>query len=264
MHWQTLFPSVFSAIYHSIQTQNTLITYFLSAFESQKMFCLVRPRVLSRDLLSFDKCLQLCERLLSNQTISYHRNGYQIVEPFKWTHKKRIIRNDIEKPDYWQSGLVSNHFDLIKNEEQIKGITTSCKIAQKVLTKVGQRLAVRISRKWMLNDTSSFVRSESAAKTSMIWFMSYYCHFWSKTCDWLSVLASNRLCESYGCYPSPLNYKGFPKCVTTSVNNVAVHGIPDSRRLVEGDLITVDVSVYYKGMSMQSWAVMDVNVHHHQ
>lgn len=48
-------------------------------------------------------------------------------------------------------------------------------------------------------------------------------------------------------YPSPLNYKGFPKSVTTSVNNVAVHGIPDSRCLEEGDIITVDVSVFYNG-----------------
>ena len=32
---------------------------------------------------------------------------------------------------------------------------------------------------------------------------------------------------SFGAYPSPLNYKGFPKSVCTSVNNVAVHGIPD-------------------------------------
>ena len=32
---------------------------------------------------------------------------------------------------------------------------------------------------------------------------------------------------SFGAYPSPLNYKGFPKSVCTSVNNVAVHGVPD-------------------------------------
>ena len=32
---------------------------------------------------------------------------------------------------------------------------------------------------------------------------------------------------SFGAYPSPLNYRGFPKSVCTSVNNVAVHGVPD-------------------------------------
>lgn len=44
-------------------------------------------------------------------------------------------------------------------------------------------------------------------------------------------------------YPSPLNYRGFPKSVCTSVNNVACHGIPDDRPLQDGDIINVDVTV---------------------
>jgi methionine aminopeptidase len=44
-------------------------------------------------------------------------------------------------------------------------------------------------------------------------------------------------------YPSPLNYRGFPKSVCTSVNNVACHGIPDDRCLENGDIINVDVTV---------------------
>jgi len=50
-----------------------------------------------------------------------------------------------------------------------------------------------------------------------------------------------------GAYPSPLNYKGFPKSVCTSVNNVACHGIPDSRLLEDGDIVNVDVTVYLGG-----------------
>lgn len=46
-----------------------------------------------------------------------------------------------------------------------------------------------------------------------------------------------------GAYPSPLHYKGFPKSVCTSVNNVAAHGIPDLRSLHNGDIINVDVTV---------------------
>lgn len=46
-----------------------------------------------------------------------------------------------------------------------------------------------------------------------------------------------------GAYPSPLNYHGFPKSICTSVNNVACHGIPDSRPLQEGDILNVDVTV---------------------
>lgn len=45
-------------------------------------------------------------------------------------------------------------------------------------------------------------------------------------------------------YPSPLRYSGFPKSVCTSVNNVACHGIPDDRKLEDGDIINVDVTVY--------------------
>lgn len=46
-----------------------------------------------------------------------------------------------------------------------------------------------------------------------------------------------------GAYPSPLNYHGFPKSICTSVNNVACHGIPDSRPLQEGDILNVDITV---------------------
>lgn len=44
-------------------------------------------------------------------------------------------------------------------------------------------------------------------------------------------------------YPSPLRYGGFPKSVCTSVNNVACHGIPDDRPLMDGDIINVDITV---------------------
>eukprot|EP01096_Ripella_sp_DP13-Kostka_P001878 TRINITY_DN12394_c0_g1_i1.p1 TRINITY_DN12394_c0_g1~~TRINITY_DN12394_c0_g1_i1.p1 ORF type:complete len:331 (+),score=87.58 TRINITY_DN12394_c0_g1_i1:31-993(+) len=48
-------------------------------------------------------------------------------------------------------------------------------------------------------------------------------------------------------YPSPLHYHGFPKSICTSVNECACHGIPDNRALVEGDLISIDVTVYKNG-----------------
>lgn len=49
-------------------------------------------------------------------------------------------------------------------------------------------------------------------------------------------------------YPSPLNYMGFPKSICTSVNEVVVHGIPDSRRLAAGDIVNCDVTLYAYGM----------------
>ncbi|OII74712.1 methionine aminopeptidase [Cryptosporidium ubiquitum] len=53
---------------------------------------------------------------------------------------------------------------------------------------------------------------------------------------------------SRNAYPSPLNYWEFPKSCCTSVNEVICHGIPDFRPLEEGDIVNVDISVYYKGV----------------
>lgn len=50
-----------------------------------------------------------------------------------------------------------------------------------------------------------------------------------------------------GAYPSPLNYKGFPKSVCTSVNEIVCHGIPGAQVLKNGDIVNVDVTTFYKG-----------------
>lgn len=49
---------------------------------------------------------------------------------------------------------------------------------------------------------------------------------------------------SHAAYPSPLNYKGFPKSVCTSINEVVCHGIPGPQKLKDGDIINVDVTTY--------------------
>ncbi|MFT3842319.1 MAG: type I methionyl aminopeptidase [Myxococcaceae bacterium] len=62
----------------------------------------------------------------------------------------------------------------------------------------------------------------------------------------------DKLCHdatiALGGYPSPLNYRGFPKSICTSVNEVICHGIPDSRELVNGDIVNLDITVYLEGM----------------
>jgi len=50
-----------------------------------------------------------------------------------------------------------------------------------------------------------------------------------------------------GAYPSPLNYKGFPKSVCTSVNEVVTHGIPGDQVLEEGDIINIDITCRLDG-----------------
>ena len=47
--------------------------------------------------------------------------------------------------------------------------------------------------------------------------------------------------------PAPLNYRGFPKSVCTSVNHVVCHGIPGDRTLKDGDIVNIDVTVIQNG-----------------
>lgn len=54
--------------------------------------------------------------------------------------------------------------------------------------------------------------------------------------------------RSYGCIPSFLNYNGYPASVCVSVNDEVVHGIPSKKRVIrEGDIVSLDVGVIYKG-----------------
>lgn len=61
-----------------------------------------------------------------------------------------------------------------------------------------------------------------------------------------------------GAYPSPLNYRGFPKSVCTSVNEVICHGIPDDRALRDGDIVNIDVTVFIDGVHGDTNATFEV------
>jgi methionyl aminopeptidase len=59
------------------------------------------------------------------------------------------------------------------------------------------------------------------------------------------------LCHTFmadhGAVPAPLNYRGFPKSICTSINHVVCHGIPGERRLDDGDILNIDVTVILDG-----------------
>jgi len=60
------------------------------------------------------------------------------------------------------------------------------------------------------------------------------------------------ICHAYivdelNAIPAPLNYRGFPKSVCTSVNHVVCHGIPGDRELKDGDIVNIDVTVIQGG-----------------
>lgn len=68
----------------------------------------------------------------------------------------------------------------------------------------------------------------------------------------MSTLDVDRLGEemirSYGCEPSFLNYCGYPASICVSVNDEVVHGIPNAKRILqEGDIVSLDAGVIYKG-----------------
>ena len=67
----------------------------------------------------------------------------------------------------------------------------------------------------------------------------------------ISTSKLNDICHEYqvsrGARPAPLNYKGFPKSVCTSVNHVVCHGIPGDKVLQDGDIINIDVTPVLNG-----------------
>jgi methionyl aminopeptidase len=63
----------------------------------------------------------------------------------------------------------------------------------------------------------------------------------------------DKICHEYivnvqDAIPAPLNYRGFPKSICTSVNHVVCHGIPGNRKLRNGDMVNIDVTVIKDGL----------------
>ncbi|KAK8766371.1 methionine aminopeptidase 1D, mitochondrial [Amblyomma americanum] len=124
----------------------------------------------------------------------------------------QYVPDSIARPSYAISGIVVGvpKEVEIKTEEQIARMREACKLARMILSRVSKQVKAGV------------------------------------TTDELDRYA-HKLCIENNAYPSPLNYRWFPKSVCTSVNNVACHGIPDDRPLRDGDIISIDVSVFYNG-----------------
>jgi methionyl aminopeptidase len=98
----------------------------------------------------------------------------------------------------------------IHGAKEIEAMRASCEMAAETLLVVGERIKVGMTTE----DINTIVHEDTVKR---------------------------------GGFPSPLNYKGFPKSVCTSVNEVVCHGIPGPRVLKDGDIVNVDVTTYYKG-----------------
>jgi methionyl aminopeptidase len=95
----------------------------------------------------------------------------------------------------------------ILSHNELKQMRASCKLAAETLTMVGPHIKPGITTE----DINTLVHEYIVAHSA---------------------------------YPSPLNYKGFPKSVCTSVNECVCHGIPGPQVLQDGDIINVDVTTY--------------------
>ncbi len=99
----------------------------------------------------------------------------------------------------------------IKNAEEIEKMRVAGKLAGEVLTMIGQHVQAGI------------------------------------TTDELNQICHDYIVNVQGAIPAPLNYHGFPKSVCTSVNHVICHGIPGDKKLKDGDIINIDVTVIKDG-----------------
>jgi methionyl aminopeptidase len=79
-----------------------------------------------------------------------------------------------------------------------------------------------------------------------------------KTTGELDAICHDYIVNTLHAIPAPLNYRGFPKSICTSVNHVVCHGIPGDKKLKEGDILNIDVTVikdnYHGDTSMMFFA----------
>ncbi len=125
---------------------------------------------------------------------------------------RRSVPGEIARPPYALTGDPGpSVLPLVRTPDEIESMRKAGAVAAEVLLHVGKHVEVGI------------------------------------TTDKLDQIAHDETVR-LGAYPSPLNYRGYPKSVCTSVNEVICHGIPDSRQLRDGDIVNIDVTVFYEGV----------------
>lgn len=109
-----------------------------------------------------------------------------------------------------EEGFIIPPENVIKTKEQIQGIKESGKLTNSILDMVGEKIKEGVTTE----EINQWVHEYTVIR---------------------------------GAIPAPLNYKGFPKSVCTSINEVICHGIPENRALKNGDMINVDVTTILNG-----------------
>lgn len=84
------------------------------------------------------------------------------------------------------------------------------------------------------------------------------------TTDELDALCHDYIVNEQDAIPAPLNYRGFPKSICTSINHQVCHGIPGNKKLKNGDIVNIDITVIkngYHGDTSKMFAVGSVSPH---
>ncbi len=140
-----------------------------------------------------------------------HREGASRVRPGQIS-PRRAVPEHIALPDYALTGKPGGEDEApVKTPEVIERMRRAGRAAAEVLALTGAAVGVGVTG----DDLDAICHEE---------------------------------CIRRGGYPSPLNYRGFPKSVCTSVNEVICHGIPDNRPLADGDIVNLDVTIYLDGV----------------
>src|SRR6185503_13677199 len=125
---------------------------------------------------------------------------------------RRPVPDSIARPEYVDKVAPAPFTGSeVKDAETIERIRAACRLAARARDVVGEHVAPGV------------------------------------TTDELDRIGHEFLCD-HGAYPSTLGYRGFPKSLCTSVNEVICHGIPDSRVVEDGDIVNVDITAYLDGV----------------
>ncbi len=84
------------------------------------------------------------------------------------------------------------------------------------------------------------------------------------TTDELDKICHNYIVDVQQAIPAPLNYHGFPKSICTSINQTVCHGIPSDKKLKEGDIVNIDITVIkdeYHGDTSKMFCIGEVSQH---
>ena len=124
----------------------------------------------------------------------------------------RDVPEHIDRPPYADTGMVE-HWDepRIKSSETIERMRHAGKVAAEILRLTGEYMEPGM------------------------------------TTEEVDAYAHGLFIER-GAYPSTLNYHGYPKSLCSSANEVICHGIPDSRVMLDGDIMNIDVTAYIGGV----------------